>query len=511
MEANLITQIDNFAVRNPQRSAYNYLGVENTYGDLKKYSDALANYILKLNLPDKTPIVVFGGQTFEMIAAFLGVVKSGHPYIPVDSSSALSRLESIDEIGNPALYIEVEDLPTEMKKVNSITKNELNDIYTHGEFKDDVNSASFVNGDDTFYIIFTSGTTGKPKGVQISHDNLKSYVDWMHSDDFEIKSDGICLSQAPYSFDLSVMDLYPTLTAGGQLAVLPKKVTDNFKRLFEVLPQLHMNEWVSTPSFMDICLLQPTFDEKHLPELSHFLFCGEELTHATAANLKKRFPHARIFNTYGPTETTVAVTQVEISDEVLSNYQRLPIGVAKADTRIVLMDEDQHLVGPRDEGEIVIVGPSVSKGYLNNPEKTAASFLEVDGQKAYRTGDLGQFDDQGQLLYKGRLDFQVKVHGFRIELEDVDHHLNQVSLISQAMTVPKYDQNHKVSQLVAYVVPEENDFEDEFKLTQAIKKELEEIMMSYMMPQRFNFVESLPITPNGKIDRKTLMKEVNNG
>lgn len=113
------------------------------------------------------------------------------------------------------------------------------------------------------------------------------------------------------------------------------------------------------------------------------------------------------------------------------------------------------------------------------------------------------------MLYKGRIDFQVKLHGFRIELEDVDHHLDRVSLVSQATTVPKYDKNHKVQQLIAYVVAKENDFEDEFKLTQAIKKELNETMMSYMMPQRFIYVDSLPLTNNGKIDRKSLMKEVN--
>ena len=136
-------------------------------------------------------------------------------------------------------------------------------------------------------------------------------------------------------------------------------------------------------------------------------------------------------------------------------------------------------------------------------------FIDFQGQKAYRTGDLGQFDENGQLLYKGRIDFQVKLHGFRIELEDVDHHLDRVSLVSQATTVPKYDKNHKVQQLIAYVVAKENDFEDEFKLTQAIKKELSETMMSYMMPQRFIYVDSLPLTNNGKIDRKSLMKEVN--
>ena len=125
---------------------------------------------------------------------------------------------------------------------------------------------------------------------------------------------------------------------------------------------------------------------------------------------------------------------------------------------------------------------------------------------------LGQFDENGQLLYKGRIDFQVKLHGFRIELEDVDHHLDKVSYVTQATTVPRYDKDHKVSQLVAYIVKDQaktKDFASDFKLTQAIKKELLETMMSYMMPQKFVYVEKLPLTPNGKIDRKKLMKEVN--
>ncbi len=263
---------------------------------------------------------------------------------------------------------------------------------------------------------------------------------------------------------------------------------------------------------MDICLLQPTFDAKHLPALTHFFFCGEELTHKTAATLKQRFPQAKIFNTYGPTEATVAVSAVEITSEVLENYQRLPIGKAKQDTQIVLLDENGKEVATGESGEILIVGPSVSKGYLNNSEKTAKAFVTYNARPAYKTGDLGQFDENGQLLYKGRIDFQIKLHGFRIELEDVDHHLDKVSYVSQATTVPHYGKDHKVNQLVAYVVKDKDkiaEFESDFKVTQAIKKELLETMMSYMMPQKFVYVDSLPLTANGKIDRKSLMKEVN--
>jgi D-alanine--poly(phosphoribitol) ligase subunit 1 len=239
------------------------------------------------------------------------------------------------------------------------------------------------------------------------------------------------------------------------------------------------------------------------------LFCGEELTHKTAATLKKRFPDARIFNTYGPTETCVAVTQIEITDAALAQYDRLPIGYAKADTRILVVDENGEAVPNGTEGELIIAGPSVSKGYLNNSEKTAKAFFELDGQPAYHSGDIGTMDADGLFRYRGRVDFQIKMHGYRIELEEVDHFLAQQQHIKQAVAVPKYDKEHKVTQMIAYVVPKPNDFESDFALTTAIKKDLQGMMMEYMIPQRFVYQTSLPLTPNGKIDVKSIIKEVN--
>ncbi|KRL03063.1 D-alanine--poly(phosphoribitol) ligase subunit DltA [Liquorilactobacillus capillatus] len=506
MKKSIIEKIDGYATVEPDRIAYECSGMVNTYQDLKEYSDALAAHITSMGLTKKTPIIVYGGQTFEMAAAFLGVVKSGHAYIPVDTNSPGERLTIINQIAQPAACIAVEELPLTLSEVPVIMPTELKTIFKNhvaGPTKE-----NWVTGDETFYIIFTSGTTGVPKGVQISHDNLASFLDWM-ADDFGIDDGQNFLSQPPYSFDLSVMDLYPALTRGGKLVALPKEVTDNFKELFAVLPTLGLNTWVSTPSFMDICLLEPNFKEENYPQLTHFMFCGEELTHKTAATLKKRFPSARLFNTYGPTETTVAVSQVEITEQVLADYERLPIGIAKEDTVIHIVDEDLQDVPTGQDGEIIISGPSVSKGYLNNPEKTQQAFVVLNGQHAYRTGDLGQLDDVGQLLYKGRIDFQIKLHGFRIELEEVDHHLDQVSLIAQATTVPKYGPDHKVSQLIAYVAAKDNDFKSNFELTKAIKEELKDLMMPYMMPQRFVYLDSLPLTPNGKVDRKCLIKEVN--
>ena len=503
MIKDVIKTIDQIASDDPNRIAYEYLGKTNTYGDLKKRSDAYAAKIKELNLADKAPIMIWGGQTFEMVASFLGAVKAGHAYIPIASYSNSERLTMIQEVSQSPAVIAIDKLPIEMKDIKILEPEQVVD----GDFE--IDPANFVEGDDNFYIIFTSGTTGKPKGVQISHDNLLSFVNWEASD-FKLPENPSFLAQAPYSFDLSVMSLYPALTAGGKLVVLPHEVTENIGQLFQTLPKLHFNVWVSTPSFAEMCFLDPTFDQKHHPELTHFLFCGEELSHKTAQMLKKKFPDSHIYNTYGPTETTVAVTQVEITDDILNKYDRLPIGVAKEDTKISI---DTSKGEVENQGEVVISGPSVSKGYLNNPDKTKAAFYQndADNYPSYRAGDLG-FLDGDMLFYRGRIDFQVKFNGYRIELEEINFYLAKNPLVRYGVVAPKYNKDHKVQQLVA-VVELASGVRRKYsdgELSKKLREDLSKDIMPYMLPQRFIFREEMPISQNGKVDIKQVIKEVNN-
>lgn len=498
---NLIERIDEWGIKTPDRICYQLAGETYTYGELKTQSDALA-YYLQQQFAKEKPIIVYGGLEFEMLVSFLGCVKAGHAYIPINVGTPEERVALILENTDCAGIIGVQKFTLETDKP-VVSAEKLAEIISQ---KQSFSPASYVKGNDNFYIIFTSGSTGVPKGVQINHDNLVSFTDWILSD-FEIEAGQTFLSQAPYSFDLSVMDLYPALVSGGSLYGLPKETVDDFKALFALLPNLSLNVWVSTPSFIEICLLEPRFNSEELSQISHFLFCGEELTVETAKKLKERFPQAKIFNTYGPTEATVAVKKVEVTSEILERYERLPIGKSKADTRVVILDETGAELPAGTVGEIVIVGPSVSKGYLNQPEKTAESFFMYEGEPAYHTRDAGMFQDE-LLFYRGRMDFQVKLHGYRMELEEIDTHLIRSTYVENAVVVPKY-QGHKVQQLVAFVVPAANEFEKEFKLTQAIKKELQTMMMDYMIPQKFVYLEQLPLTANGKVDRKGLMNEVN--
>ena len=500
---NIITTIDQWASEKPEAIAYQSETTAFSYQTLRQWSDNLAQYLNRTTTA-QTPIVVFGELEFEMIASFLGAVKSGHAYIPIESNTPLDRIQLILEVAQPAMVLSVLPWPEEIAaEVPIVTPKELAEIFTTEQGQAALQP---VTGDETFYIIFTSGTTGVPKGVQISHKNLLSFTNW-DLKDFGIESGMRFLSQAPYSFDLSVMSVYPALCSGGTLIPMEKAVINDFKKLFSFLPKLALEVWVSTPSFMDICLMEKTFDGEHVPSLKIFQFCGEELPRKTAEELLQRFPNAKVFNTYGPTEATVAMTQIEVTAEVLAQYDRVPIGYVKEDTEVLIYDEDRQAAAG-EAGEIIIKGPSVSKGYMNNPKKTAATFFELDGVAAYHTGDAGRLQEDGLLLYEGRIDFQVKLHGFRIELEDIDHHLEKVSYVKQATVVPKY-QDHKVQQLVAYVVANDNKFEKAYQLTKAVKEELAEGVMEYMIPQKFVYVEQLPLTANGKIDRKRLINEVN--
>ncbi|WP_155287386.1 D-alanine--poly(phosphoribitol) ligase subunit DltA [Lacticaseibacillus zhaodongensis] len=500
MNMEIISEIDRNAALHPERIAYDYLGQQNTYGELKAASDAIAANITARYLDRKRPIMVYADQQFTTIAAFLGCVKAGHAYIPVDTHSPNERLTMIAEIAQPVLTIATAALSVELS-MPIMSPTELAMCIQNPEQQPKVQLQP-VSGDENFYIIFTSGTTGQPKGVQISSTNLRSFTDWMR--DFKLPQQPRFLVQAPYSFDLSVMSLYPTLLAGGTLVVLPRAESENLGTMFKLLPSLHLDVWVSTPSFMAMCLLDNNFTAAHYPELKQIFFCGEELTNQLASTILERFPDVELYNTYGPTETTVAVTAVQITQALLQQYSRLPIGYAKADTTISLVTD----APAGTEGELLISGPSVSRGYINRPEKTAAVFSTQGGKRSYRSGDLGTIAADGLVFYHGRTDFQIKMNGYRIELEEVNHFLNASKYIKQGVAIPRYGADHKVKQLLAYIVPEAGALSGT-QLTVAIKAELKQMMMAYMIPQRFVYRDQLPLTANDKVAIKALISEVN--
>ena len=484
---NLIERIDRWATVAPEATAHISDGRTLTYGELRGHSDALACYLTKRFGDDRRPIAVLGHREPEMLMAFLGAVKSGRPYVPLDTALPQQRIDTILETSRAALVLTPKDiLQFSASEVRGPTVG--------------------VQGDEPFYILFTSGSTGEPKGVIITLACLEHFITWMLAEQQFTELGEVFLNQAPFSFDLSVMDLYCSAATGGTLFSISRDLIANPKELYRALTSSSVTTWVSTPSFAQMCLVEERFSEEMLPRVRRFLFCGETLPLQTAAQLLKRFPKAEVWNMYGPTEATVATTSIRIDAAILQRYSPLPVGRAMPGSKILIVNRNRELLSANQRGEIIIAGPNVSPGYLDRPELTADAFFQYRGQRAYRTGDSGRFRDN-LLFFEGRMDEQIKLSGYRIELGDVEANLRALETVRDAVVIPVIKDGAAQS-LAAFVVLAARDDASHFNLTHRLRNQLSKRLPSYMLPRKFVFLDAFPMTANGKIDRASLAKSL---
>lgn len=480
-----------------------------TYQQLDQYSNRLACYIRNNAKQEKEPIIVYGHKSPYMLVAFLACVKAGHPYCPIDISNPYERIIDIIEEVNSSIVFSMEKLEYEQEVVIDLETIKTICIDPSND-KDIINLVGLAE-DEVFYILFTSGSTGKPKGVEITYGCLNHFLLWTCEivERFSIENP-VFLNQAPFSFDLSVMDLYTNLYMGGTLVMLNKDVQISFPLLIPTLGESHCSVWVSTPSFADMCLSEKKFNDELMPNLKVFLFCGEVLTNATALKLIERFPEATVINTFGPTETTVAVTEQYITKEIANRQEALPIGKPNPWTQIQIWNSEGKPVPANEQGEIVIVGDTVAKGYYNNSKETSRSFININingkNLRAYKTGDKGFLDLDGVLHYSGRMDKQIKLNGYRIELGDIEKNLMKLQKVSNAAVIPKYKEN-KVKSLTAFLTLY-NPADDERLVVKQIKTELKLLVPEYMVPKKMVVLQVMPMNVNGKVDRKKLEEMV---
>ncbi len=492
----LFANIEHWARRRPDHPAH--IGVSDqgarvtlTYGELLTRAERLAAHLRRELPPDHSPLVVLGHKEPEMLVGFLGAVGSRHPYIPLDDSLPAARIEAVIASSGARL---------------TLTPARITEICAHAPGTD-VPRLTPPGPDDPFYIIFTSGSTGQPKGVQITAGCLQAFLDWLGGEQSFRPGQETFLNQAPFSFDLSVMDLYGSLASGGTLYSLTRGEIANFRALFQSLNASHVTVWVSTPSFAQVCLLEKTFAAGRLPGLRKFLFCGETLHPGTARQLLDRFPDAEVWNTYGPTEATVAATSVRI-DRVRSAHDGpLPVGYPMPTGTIEIHDEQGQPQPAGARGEIIIAGPNVSPGYIGRPDLTAAAFFALRGQRAYRTGDLGHFDAEGLLHFHGRRDGQIKLHGYRIELADIESNLLALPDVREAVVLP-VERGGAPQWLAAYVTLATGlpPAEAEVTTAAALREALAGKLPAYMLPRSIHFVSAFPLTANGKVDRRKLVE-----
>jgi D-alanine--poly(phosphoribitol) ligase subunit 1 len=506
----VVERIGAAAARDGDRAAHTYRGQSLSYTQLWSSATALSARIAGELADDGSPVVVYGHKESAMLVAFLGAVRAGHPYIPLDASWPADRIASVVEESRTKLVIAVRPLPdgVAVEGVDVLDGSALDaGIVPPGPTRE----PHAVGADDPYYVIYTSGSTGRPKGVQITQSALTNFVDWATTlapdPGLAGQAHHIWLNQAPFSFDLSVMDLYCALTTGATLYSIDAPTVASSRLLHDELGRSGVSVWVSTPSFADLCLADPGFTADLLPRLGCFLFCGETLSPTTAAALHVRFPRRDVVNTYGPTESTVAVTSVTIGPEHLDGTA-LPVGVPKPGSTILIRDEVGAVLPANQPGEIVIAGDTVSVGYLHRPDLTAAAFtlVDVDGAAtpAYRTGDLGHLDPDGMLHFDGRIDSQIKLHGYRIELEDVETNLRRVTGVQQA-AVLAVRADGIVTHLHGFVQLSYVPAGGPLATATALKRELRTYVPEYMVPKLLTVVDRIPMTPNGKADRRALL------
>jgi D-alanine--poly(phosphoribitol) ligase subunit 1 len=469
----------------------------------------------------RAPVLVYGHKEPAVVAGILAALRACRPYVPVEPSLPPARIAHMLDATRPADAVLAAEPPPALASelsARGIATVAVDPLaagvpVAGGARLPDANEPGPPDPEAPAYVLFTSGTTGAPKGVPVSYRALEHFTDWLlATHPFEPDRETF-LNQAPFGFDLSVLDLYGALLTGGTSFVLRHDETVDPGRLFRRLDGAPLSVWVSTPSFARLCLAEPGFAQPMLPALRRFLFCGETLPPAVAAELLARFPRAEVWNLYGPTEATVAVTAVRITAALAACGRPLPVGRAAPGTEIWIAhpDDPSRRLPDGVAGEITVAGPQVAAGYLA-PAAPGPFFVLPDGRRAYRTGDLGCIDPADGLLYcAGRLDRQIKLRGFRIELEEIETHLRALPGVADA-SVLVIDRDGRPDYLIAIVVGTTAGAtflpEGGRALTAQVRTALAESLPVYALPRIVRRVPALPLTDHGKLDRHALYRLV---
>lgn len=464
-----------------------------TYGEMNARANQLANFLRSLGVRAEVPVALFLERSPELPTAALGVLKAGGAYVPLDPGYPSARIAMLLEDSAAPVVL------THSSLANKLPSGGWKKIVidsTEGEILSHSNAAPKIktSPEDCAYIIFTSGSTGRPKGVQITHANLINLVRW-HQRAFSVTAADRATLQASPGFDASVWEAWPYLTMGASIHVVDPSL--------RTAPN-HLRDWMVangiTISFVPTAVAEQMIDIKWPTQtLLRFLLTG--------ADCLRRYPPRglpfALINNYGPTECTVVATSGEIrpgdkSKDVPS------IGRPVDNVEIYIVDEELKPVADGVAGELLIGGAGVGRGYLNLPELTADKFIPdpfsgATGARLYRSGDLARKLPDGQIAFMGRMDEQIKIRGYRIEPGEITAALNRHRAISSSC-VAAYAHDSGETRLAAYIVPVPNAH----LASAQLRAFLGESLPDYMVPAAFVELQSIPLTPSGKVDRAAL-------
>lgn len=516
----ILEKLEEAAARVPDRVMFHSRQGEITYGELWEKSGRFADQIERMLGDYRGPVIVYGHKDPLMLVSFFALARSGRAYCPVDRTMSVRRIEAICKLVESPLVLATEPIPVTPDGARILDKEE---ILKACEGRSVIAPEKRVRGKDLFYIIYTSGSSGTPKGVKIETGALDSYLDWAidFGGEEQVPDGSVFINQSSFSFDFSIMDCYSGFINAATMWATDRELQRDVDALVQYLIDGKLNYWLSTPSLVEKCFGSELFRGENFPDLKLFQFCGEILAKKTVAETMRRFPGVRIINAYGPTEGTVAVTAAPVTREMMDAPESLPVGYAKPGVEMKILDFDaegadrhpeQHFLGPGKVGEMIITGDSVCPGYYKNEEKTKECFFEYQENgrtvRAYHTGDTGYLDKEGMLYYVSRVDKQLKYHGFRIEPGDIESSIMKLDGLSRAVVVPKLDEG-RVRYLAAFVTMDQPVAKsEEAAKSEEIREALREFLPGYMIPKKIIFVKKFPLNQNDKVDRKKLEQEL---
>lgn len=463
-----------------------------SYSELNRRANRLAHHLRTLGVTTESLVAICIERSVEMVVAVLGVLKAGGAYLPLDPIYPKDRLAFMLNESQACLLITNSQMQAHLPAVE--TRSFYLDSDWQSSSNADANPTIDVSPDNLAYLIFTSGSTGKPKGVLLSHRGLVNLA-LAQGRAFGIKPNSRVLQFSSFSFDASVSEIFVTLLGGAALCLAPVEALRPGTDLLNVMREQEITAVTLPPSVLAL------LSEAEVPQLSSLVSAGEACTQEIA----KRWSRGRqMINAYGPTETTVCATMTS----PLGDDGPLGIGRAMDNMRVYVLDEWLQPVPVGLSGEIYIGGIGVSRGYLKQPGLTAERFIPEPfggraGARMYRTGDIGRYLENGSIEFVGRRDQQVKLRGFRIELGEVEAALMRHEHVSEAVVIVRRSQQANQARLVAYVVGHNGHAPSATELREHLKQSLPE----YMLPSSYVQMERLPLTANGKVDRKRLPEE----
>jgi amino acid adenylation domain-containing protein len=492
-----------------------------TYGELEEESNRLARVLRDSGCVRGDRVTIFQPKQPAAIVSMLGALKADCAYVPIDVASPAPRVAKILEAADPRVILvdpssaklfdetlgeaELARAPV----VGSVGEGALSGERFASAFSPpdwasaDASPVDAQNGpDDIAHLLFTSGSTGTPKGVMIKHENVVTFVEWATSY-FGTKEGDRISGHPPLHFDLSTFDIYGTFLAGAELHLVPASLNLIPQKLADFIRRSELTQWFAVPSIFTFMAKFDAIEQDDFPTVERILWCGEVLPTPVLVYWMKRVPHPAYTNLYGPTEATIASSYYTMPGLPPSETEPIPIGVACEGEELLVLDSELSPVADGETGDLYIAGVGLSPGYWRDEEKTAAAFLpdpRPGGERIYKTGDLARRTPDGLFHFLGRADSQIKSRGYRIELGEIETALSSLSELGESAVVGVDVGGFEGTAICcAYAPAGGADVQPA-----DVRKRLQKLLPTYMLPSRWHVMDVLPKNVNGKIDRRRL-------